>query len=261
MKTHRLDLSQELIISASLFLPNKNVKSMKNSSKLSIHGIRYILRMCMQLLFQIGIILIAAGTFDIGRQLLIYFSILTGSYITQLWVISRHNPEVLNERVKNIKTGTKSWDKILLSLYVIFTFVVMNVFIGMDIRLEWPHINFNYMYIGLALYILSAIISTKSLLTNKYFESSSRIQTERNQTVISTGVYAFVRHPGYSSILLWALSIPLLTGAIYTCIPSAIIIILICIRTYLEDRMLKRELERYREYSYKVRYRLIPYIW
>ena len=137
----------------------------------------------------------------------------------------------------------------------------MNVFTGMDIRLEWPHINFNYMYIGLALYILSAIISTKSLLTNKYFESSSRIQTERNQTVISTGVYAIVRHPGYSSIILWALSIPLLTGAIYTLIPSAIIIILICIRTCLEDNMLKRELEGYRVYSGKVRYRLIPYIW
>ena len=89
---------------------------MKNSSKLSIHGIRYILRMCVQLLFQIGIILIAAGTFDIGRQLLIYFCILAGSYITQLWVISHHNPEVLNERVKNIKSGTKSWDKVLLSL-------------------------------------------------------------------------------------------------------------------------------------------------
>ncbi|MDR2916784.1 MAG: hypothetical protein LBV74_18475, partial [Tannerella sp.] len=135
-------------------------------------------------------------------------------------VISSHNPEVLNERVKNIKAGTKSWDKILLSLYVIFTFIVMNIFIGLDIRFGWPHISFTYVYIGLVLYIFSVIISTKSLLANKYFESSSRIQTERNQTVISTGIYAIVRHPGYSSIILWALSIPLLTGAVYTLIPS-----------------------------------------
>jgi len=234
---------------------------MKNQSKLSIHGIRYILRMCMQLLFQIGIILIAAGTFDIGRQLLIYFIILAGSYITELWVIYRHNPEVLNERVKNIKSGTKSWDKVLLSLYAIFTFIVMNIFIGLDIRLGWSHIGFSYIYIGLILYILSVIISTKSLLTNKYFESSSRIQTERNQTVISTGVYSVVRHPGYSSIILWALSIPLLTGAVYTLIPSAIIIIIISIRTYMEDKMLKEELEGYQEYSYKVKYRLIPFVW
>jgi protein-S-isoprenylcysteine O-methyltransferase Ste14 len=210
----------------------------------------------MQLLFQIGIILISAGTFNAGGQLLIYFIILAGSYIIELWVISRHNPEVLNERVKNIKAGTKSWDKILLSLYVIFTFVVMNVFIGLDIRFGWTHIASNYVYTGLALYVFSVIISTKSLLTNKYFESSSRIQSERNQTVISTGVYAVVRHPGYSSIILWALSIPLLTGAICTFIPSTVIILLIFIRTYLEDKMLKKELKGYRGYSHKVKYRL-----
>jgi protein-S-isoprenylcysteine O-methyltransferase Ste14 len=137
----------------------------------------------------------------------------------------------------------------------------MNVFIGLDIRFGWPHIGFDCIYIGLALYVFSVLISTKSLLTNKYFESSSRIQTERNQTVISTEIYAIVRHPGYSSIILWALSIPLLTGAIYTFIPSGIIVILIFIRTYLEDLMLKKELEGYREYSCKVKYRLIPYIW
>lgn len=234
---------------------------MKKQAKLSTYGVRYILRMCIQLLLQVGIILFAAGTFDINVQLRSYFVILAGSYLTQLWVISHYNPEVLNERVKNIKSGTKSWDKILLSMYVIFTFVVMNIFIGLNIRFEWPHVRFNYIHIGLALYVLSVIINTRSMLTNKYFESSSRIQTERNQTVISTGMYAVVRHPGYSSVILWALSIPLLTGAIYTFIPSVVIILLIFIRTYLEDKMLKEELKGYQEYAEKVKYRLIPYIW
>jgi len=234
---------------------------MKSQSKLSIHGIRYILRMCLQLLFQSGVILIAAGSLNIGRQILIYFAVLVISYILELWIIAYHNPEVLNERVKNIKTGTKSWDKVLLSFYVVFTFIIMNVFIGLDIRFGWPHINFNYCYIGLALYTASFIVSTKSLLENKYFESSSRIQTERNQTVISTGVYSVVRHPGYSSIILWALSIPLLTGVLYTFIPSVIIIIVISARTYLEDNMLKKELKGYPTYSKEVKYRLIPYVW
>ncbi len=162
---------------------------------------------------------------------------------------------------KNIKAGTKSWDKILLSLYVVCTLIVMNIFIGLDIRYGWPHLDFNYFFIGLALYFLSTVIATKSLLENKYFESSSRIQTERNQTVISTGVYAIVRHPGYSSIILWAFSIPFLTGAVLALIPSIAIIIIISIRTCLEDRMLRRELKGYRTYSRKVRYRLVPYIW
>lgn len=234
---------------------------MTSRSQLSTHGIRYILRMCLQLLLQTGIILIMAGTFRVGTQALIYLIILTGSYIVELSAIAYNNPEVLNERVKNINKGTKSWDKILLSLYVICAYLVMNIFIGLDVKYGWPHMGFNYCYIGLALYIFSVVIGTKSLLENKYFESSSRIQTERNQTVVSTGVYSVIRHPGYTSIIIWAISIPLLIGAIYTLIPSGAIIIIIFVRTYLEDRMLRKELEGYQEYSNKVKYRIIPYVW
>ncbi|MCD8176222.1 MAG: hypothetical protein LUE98_01855, partial [Tannerellaceae bacterium] len=76
---------------------------MKKQAGLSKHGIRYIIRICLQMLFQMAVILITAGTFHIGRQLLIYFIILAASYITELYILIRHNPEVLNERVKNIK--------------------------------------------------------------------------------------------------------------------------------------------------------------
>lgn len=217
--------------------------------------------MCFQLLLQTGIIFIAAGTFHVGIQILIYFILLAVCYMAALSVVACRNPEVLNERVKNIKTGTKSWDKILLSLYVFCFLIAMNIIIGLDVRYEWPHIGYNGLYIGLVLYVLSVIISAKSLLENKYFESSSRIQKERGQTVISTGVYAVVRHPGYSAIVLSAIAIPLLTGGVYTFIPSVAIIIIISVRTYLEDRMLKKELDGYRRYSRTVKYHLIPYIW
>lgn len=148
---------------------------MKKITGLSVHGVKYIVRMCLQLLVQIGIICAAAGTFQVGTRLLIYFGVLAVSYAAELGVIIRCNPEVLNERVKNIRAGTKSWDKVLLSLYVLCTFIFMNIFIGLGIRHGWPHIGFNYMYIGLVLYIFSVIVSTKSLLENRYFESSSRI--------------------------------------------------------------------------------------
>jgi len=234
---------------------------MKNKATLSVHGKKYIIRICFQLLFQIGVILIAAETFSIGLQLLIYFAVFTVSYIVELWILVQNNPEVLNERIRNIKTGTKPWDKVLLSLYVICSSPIMNITIGMDISYGWPHIHFNYCFAGIVLYIFSVVISTKSMLMDKYFESSSRIQQERNQAVISTGVYSVVRHPGYSSIVVWALSIPLLTGAVYTIIPSTLIIIIISVRTYLEDKMLKEELNGYRDYASKMRYCLVPYVW
>lgn len=234
---------------------------MKKQSKISIHGVKYILRICFQLLFQIGIVFISGGTFDIGIRILLYFILLTGSYMASLLMIIYRNPEVLNERTKNIEVNTESWDKILLPVYVICTFVVMNIFIGLDIRYGWGHLDFRYFFVGLILYIFSIVIVTKSMIENKYFESSSRIQAERNQSVVSTGIYSIVRHPGYSSIIIWALSIPLITGIICTLIPSVSIIIIIFVRTYLEDRMLKKELKGYRAYSKKVKYRIIPYIW
>ncbi|MFV0417442.1 MAG: methyltransferase family protein [Dysgonomonas sp.] len=233
----------------------------KEQSSLSKSGVKYIFRIGFQLVLQFAIIFIAAGTFNVGRQIVIYLATLFASYIISIMVIQLYNPEVLNERVKNIKVNTKSWDKVLLSLYVIFTFVIMNIFIGLDVRYQWVHINFHFYYIGLGLYIFSTVMNTSSLIENKFFESSSRIQTERGQTVVSTGMYSVVRHPGYSSILVWALSIPLLTGAVCTIIPSVTIIIIIAIRTYLEDNMLKKELEGYIEYSQKTKYRLIPYVW
>jgi protein-S-isoprenylcysteine O-methyltransferase Ste14 len=234
---------------------------MKKQTKLSIYGVRYILRMFLQLLFQMGVILATAGTFHVGTQVQLYFILLTGSYIVSLWAIAHRNPEVINERTKNYNVNTKSWDKVLLPLYVIATFLVMNIFIGLDIRYNWLPIDSGYCYAGVVLYLLSVAINTMSLVENKHFEASSRIQTERNHTVVSTGVYSFVRHPGYSSIIIWALSIPLLTGALYAFVPSIFIIVIISIRTYLEDKMLKEGLKGYREYSKKVKYRLIPYVW
>lgn len=234
---------------------------MKKQATLSIYGVKYILRIFLQLLFQIGVILATAGTFYVGTQVQLYFIVLTGSYIASLWAITHHNPEVINERTKNYKVNTKSWDKVLLPLYVIGTFLVMNIFIGLDIRNNWLPLNSGYCYAGVVLYLLSVVINTMSLVENKHFEASSRIQTERNHTVVSTGIYSFVRHPGYSSIIIWALSVPLLIGALYAFIPSIFIIAIISIRTYLEDRMLKEELKGYQEYAGKVKYRLIPYIW
>ena len=234
---------------------------MKKQAKLSINGVKYILRIFLQLLFQVGVILATAGTFHVGARVLLYFVVLTGSYIASLWTITRHNPEVINERTKNYKVNTKSWDKVLLPLYTIGTFVVMNTFIGLTIRYNCPLIDSDYGYAGVVLYLLSVVINTMSLVENKHFEASSRIQTERNHTVVSTGVYSFVRHPGYSSIIIWAFSVPLLTGALCAFISSIFIIIIISIRTYLEDRMLKEELKGYREYAEKVKYRIIPYLW
>ena len=86
--------------------------------------------------------------------------------------------------------------------------------------------------------------------------------SERQRShVIETGPYSIIRHPGYLGMLLGSLPIPFAFGSALSFIPVIIMVLLVFIRTYYEDKTLMIELEGYKEYSKKVRYRLIPFIW
>lgn len=88
-----------------------------------------------------------------------------------------------------------------------------------------------------------------------------RLQTDRNHQVATSGPYKLVRHPGYVGYIIMFLAIPLALGSLWTLSFSVIITILLIIRTYLEDKTLRKELKGYAEYSELVRYKLIPFIW
>jgi protein-S-isoprenylcysteine O-methyltransferase Ste14 len=88
-----------------------------------------------------------------------------------------------------------------------------------------------------------------------------RIQTERGHKVAISGPYKYIRHPGYIGFIVMVLAIPLSLGTLYALLMSGITTILFIIRTSLEDRTLKNELDGYLEYSNKVKYKLIPFIW
>jgi protein-S-isoprenylcysteine O-methyltransferase Ste14 len=88
-----------------------------------------------------------------------------------------------------------------------------------------------------------------------------RIQTERGHKVIDTGPYAIVRHPLYAGALLMCAGIPLALGSFWALIPAAAGALVLVVRTVLEDRTLQAELEGYKEYTGRVRYRLIPGVW
>lgn len=132
---------------------------------------------------------------------------------------------------------------------------------GLGIRLDWYHLSAVFLCIGIVLYIISAVFFIWSIMENKHFEATSRIQGDRNQTVITTGPYRLIRHPGYFSIIVWTMSVPMIFGTLNIGIVSFAIIIIITIRTYFEDSMLKKELPGYLDYTNQVKYRLIPFIW
>jgi len=88
-----------------------------------------------------------------------------------------------------------------------------------------------------------------------------RIQTEREQQVVSSGPYRWIRHPGYAGALLTYLVTPIFLDAIWAFIPAAFLGIALVIRTELEDRTLQDELKGYDDYARRVRYRFLPGVW
>jgi len=87
------------------------------------------------------------------------------------------------------------------------------------------------------------------------------IEVEPDQTVVTTGPYAFVRHPMYLGVLLLYVFSPLALGSYWSMIPALFLMGLLIARITNEERVLLKELNEYREYTEKVKWRLIPGIW
>ena len=90
---------------------------------------------------------------------------------------------------------------------------------------------------------------------------SRTIQVQENQKVVDTGLYGIVRHPMYFATLLMFLSMPLILGSVFSFIIFLAYPVIIAKRIKNEESLLEKELEGYREYKQKVRYRIFPFIW
>jgi protein-S-isoprenylcysteine O-methyltransferase Ste14 len=132
---------------------------------------------------------------------------------------------------------------------------------GLDFRFNWSILDTNFVFVGLVFGVASTVLLNWAMIANPHFEPTVRIQKERNHKVITSGPYKIVRHPGYLAGILFAISIPLLIGSFFSFFAVGIYVILMILRTCLEDKTLQEELEGYSEYISQVKYRLFPGIW
>jgi protein-S-isoprenylcysteine O-methyltransferase Ste14 len=203
---------------------------------------------------------LAAGRLDIFRAWLLlgidYLGVVVVSVI--FWKLA---PELANQRA-TIKEGTKPWDKVFLAFYFTISLIAFPIVAGLDVgRYHWSELHINYAIAGVILFALCVAFGSWAIVVNRFFETTVRIQTDRGHKVITGGPYRFVRHPGYLSMILGALSASFIIGSGYSLIPCGVAIIALLVRTYLEDRTLQEELNGYREYASRVRWRLIPGLW
>ena len=203
---------------------------------------------------------LAAGRLDIPRAWIFlamdYLGLIVVSVV--FWKLA---PELANQRA-TIKEGTKPWDKVFLAFYFTVSLIAFPIIAGLDVgRYYWSELHINYAISGVLLFAMCVAFGSWAIVVNQFFETTVRIQTDRGHHVITNGPYRFVRHPGYLSMALGALSASFIIGSLYSLIPGGLGILAVVIRTYLEDRTLQEELDGYREYASQVRWRLVPGIW
>lgn len=206
-----------------------------------------------------SILFISAGRIDYWQGL-VYSGIGLIMFVLNYTVLSAE-PELIAERSKPGK-GTKQWDKTILILSLPVT-ILMYITAGLDSgRYHWsPDFNPGLYLAGIILTLTGQLLFLTAQKQNRFFSSTVRIQTDRNHIVCDTGLYKIIRHPAYLGSIIQSAGFPLLFGSLWSMVPVCLSIILILIRTSLEDKTLINELKGYSVYTLKTRYRLIPYVW
>ncbi len=136
---------------------------------------------------------------------------------------------------------------------------IVMVFSAFDHRFGWSPVPTAISLIGDALVALGLGISQFVIIANSY--AAATITVEAGQKVVSTGLYGLVRHPMYVGVLIMMTGTPLALGSWWGLVILIPGLIGITSRILDEEKMLTQELDGYREYTQKVHYRLVPYVW
>lgn len=175
--------------------------------------------------------------------------------------LKRNNPALLMDRMTFLKSSARSWDKVIVWTMTIL-FIPYLLLPGLDaVRYEWSSVPPVLQVLAFTGIVLAYALIAWVMRENSHLSRIVEIQKEKDHRVVTTGPYQFVRHPMYVGAIAIFACLPLALGSLWALVPAAALTGLLVVRTSLEDKMLRNELEGYQDYSMEVRYRLAPGIW
>ncbi len=213
--------------------------------------------------FLIGVIMLGAvlcllaGRFNYwqGWVFTVLFIFLTNAQGVYLGI---KDPELL-ERRKQVSLAGQSRGQKIFTIVALLTNACLLIFSALDQRFGWSQVPAFVSAVGDGLIVLSFVVYYFVFEENSY--AATLIQTFEGQKVISTGPYALVRHPKYVGDLFLVIGTPLALGSWWALVFVLVTIPALAWRILDEEKLLKRDLPGYIEYTRKVRYRLVPYLW
>ena len=211
--------------------------------------------------FLLGVVLVGvliflpAGTFTFFNGWLLMGILFVPMFCAGI-VMMFKNPDLLKSR---LDAKEKQKDQSMVVKLSGLMFLAGFIVAGLGFRFGWFVLPKGVAIGGAAVFLVAYILYAEVLRENTYL--SRTIQVQENQKVIDTGLYGIVRHPMYSATLLLFLAMPIVLGSIYSFVIFLAYPFIIAKRIKGEEAFLEKELDGYREYKQKVKYRLIPFIW
>lgn len=210
------------------------------------------------LLFFAAVLFWPAGTFDYWQAWLFLAVFLATTIVPSIYLAVRY-PEALARRMKAGPTAeTRPAQRIIMTLtltLVVATFVLS----ALDHRFGWSSVPAWLVLVGAVLVAVGLSIAQLVVVQNNY--AAATIQVEAGQPVVSTGLYALVRHPMYAGAAIMMVGTPLCLDSLWGLLGVLASAPVIAARIRDEEAMLAEELPGYRDYMAKVRFRLCPYLW
>ena len=201
------------------------------------------------------LLFLPAGTFRfVGGWL--FVGVLFVPMIIMGAVLLLKNPVMLEKRLKTKEEISSQKAVVALSGLMFSTGFVIA---GLNFRFGWVTLSFSVSVTASVIFLIGYGLYAEVIRENAYL--SRVIEVQENQKVVDTGLYSVVRHPMYFSTVLMFLAIPLILGDIFSFVLFLAYPFMIAKRIKDEEKLLENELDGYREYKKRVKFKMIPFIW
>ena len=205
-----------------------------------------------------ALVFLPAGTLNYWQAWVFIATFMVATIFPSIY-IARTNPAALQRRMHGgPRAEARTIQKILITGAWLGLLALL-VISAYDHRMGWSSVPAWVCLLGDVLLATGLGIAMLVVIQNGY--AAATVTVETGQTVVSGGVYTFVRHPMYVGNMIMMVGVPLALGSYWGLVFVVPGVVALVLRILDEEKLLTHELAGYREYTQRVRYRLVPYVW